>query len=163
MAQRTHRDNVLQNADGTEDRALPSARQNTPSHAAKLHTHRYKCRAGNRAGGELHSETLVLMLMSSPSLKVDGRTSNNAESTISNRRTNRSLKSATRHFPELGILSKMPHAAFSPAIDEQYEPWKRQALYGQPFHVAGSLPEQAEDGQRWRRRSAVQNRRSPSA
>ena len=50
------------------------------------------------------------MLMSSPSLKVDGRTSNNAESTISNRRTNRSLKSATRHFPELGILPDVMEA-----------------------------------------------------
>jgi hypothetical protein len=51
--------------------------------------------------------------MSSPSLKDEVKTSNNAEATICNRDTNRPPKGATRHFPELGILAKMPNAAFS--------------------------------------------------
>jgi hypothetical protein len=43
-------------------------------------------------------------------LKDEERTSNNAEATISNRGTNRHLKCATRHFPELGILTKIMDA-----------------------------------------------------
>jgi hypothetical protein len=46
------------------------------------------------------------MLMSSPSLKDEEKTSNNAEATISNRGTNRPPKGVTRHFSGLGIL---PH------------------------------------------------------
>src|ERR1035437_7578886 len=49
----------------------------------------------------------VFMLISSPSLKDEERTSNNAEPMIGNRGTNRPLQSAARHFPELGILPQV--------------------------------------------------------
>jgi hypothetical protein len=50
------------------------------------------------------------MFMSSPSLKDEEKTSNNAEPTIGNRGTNQPLKSPARHFPELGILAKIMHS-----------------------------------------------------
>jgi hypothetical protein len=54
--------------------------------------------------------------MSSPSLKDEERTSNNAEPTIGNRSTYRHLKGAARHFQELGILAQMPDAAFEASL-----------------------------------------------
>jgi hypothetical protein len=60
------------------------------------------------------------MFVSSPSLKDEEKTSNNAEPTIGNRGTNRPLKGAARHFPELGILPKMPNTAFAPPIRNEH-------------------------------------------
>src|SRR5271165_817409 len=59
---------------------------------------------------------IVFMFMSSPSLKDEEKTSNNAEPTIGNRGTNQPLKSPARHFPELGILTKMPDTAFEACL-----------------------------------------------
>src|SRR5215471_20132734 len=59
---------------------------------------------------------LVLVLMSSPCLKGEENTSNSADPTTSNLPENRGRHDVIRHFPGLGILTKMPHAAFSSPI-----------------------------------------------
>src|SRR5215467_15590315 len=59
---------------------------------------------------------IVLVLMSSPCLKGEENTSNNADPTTSNLPENRGRHDVIRHFPGLGILAKMPHAAFSAPI-----------------------------------------------
>src|SRR5215467_10338087 len=56
---------------------------------------------------------IVLVLMSSPCLKGEENTSNNADPTTSNLPENRGSHDVIRHFHGLGILPEMPHAAFS--------------------------------------------------
>jgi len=51
--------------------------------------------------------------MSSPSLKDEEKTSNNAESTVSNRPQIGLYKGLTRHFPGLGILTKIVKTSIS--------------------------------------------------
>jgi hypothetical protein len=48
--------------------------------------------------------------------KDEENTSDNADPTTSNPPENRGSSDVIRHFPGLGILTKMPHAAFSSPI-----------------------------------------------
>jgi hypothetical protein len=48
--------------------------------------------------------------------KDEENTSDNADPTTSNPPKNRGSSDVIRHFPGLGILTKMPHAAFSSPI-----------------------------------------------
>ena len=57
--------------------------------------------------------------MSSPCLKGEEDTSNNADPTTSNLPENRGSHDAIRHFLGLGILAKMPHAAFEAPIRDE--------------------------------------------